>query len=122
MPIEAGRLRHRVRFESFVLTLDSNGDTMQSPETGVEIGEWVLAYEAWAAVEPLSAREFIASQSVQSKVVARIIMRQRPDIDPAMRIVFRGKVYNIEGVIPDQSSGLEYLTLPVSYGVNLSGQ
>lgn len=35
-----------------------------------------------------------------------------------MRITHRGKVYNIAGVLPDNMSGLEYITLPVSEGVN----
>ena len=36
-----------------------------------------------------------------------------------MRIVHRGKYYNIHGVIPDAESGIEHLTLAVGEGVNL---
>jgi hypothetical protein len=32
--------------------------------------------------------------------------------------VHAGKVYNIAGVLPDNVSGQEYITLPVSEGVN----
>ena len=34
-----------------------------------------------------------------------------------MRILHRGKIYNIEGVLPDDESGLQWLTLPYSEGV-----
>lgn len=121
MSIPAGRLRHRIRLEELVNLLDSNGDAAQDDETGEVLTEWVLVSQLWAAIEPLSAREFIASQSTQSKVSARIIIRHRA-INAANRIVHNGKVYNIEGVLTDKDSGLEYITLPVSEGVSDSGQ
>ena len=34
-----------------------------------------------------------------------------------MRIVFRGRLFNIEGVLSDPVSGLEYMTLPCSEGL-----
>ncbi|KPB96501.1 Head-tail adaptor protein [Pseudomonas syringae pv. maculicola] len=35
-----------------------------------------------------------------------------------MRALHRGRIYNIHGALPDAKSGLEYLTLPVSEGLN----
>lgn len=109
MSLSAGRLRHRVRLERFDTSNDSNGDPVQ---------EWDLVAEVWAAIEPLSAREFVASQAMQSQVTARITIRWRDDVVAAMRIVHGAKVYNIAGVLPDKESGREYLTLPVTEGVN----
>lgn len=71
----------------------------------------------WAAIEPLSAREFVQSAAGQSEVTARITIRTR-DILATDRIAYRGVVYNIRGVLPDKESGLEYITLPVGTGVN----
>ncbi|WP_348826655.1 phage head closure protein [Halomonas sp. RT37] len=105
-----GKLRHRVRLERPART--------QDPATGEMIDGWELVATLWASVEPLSAREFIAAMSTQSEVTARILIRHRDDIAPDMRIVHRGKVYNIQGVLPDPKSGLHYLTIPVSEGVN----
>jgi SPP1 family predicted phage head-tail adaptor len=110
MSLDAGLLRHRVTFQSLSRTLDSAGDTVE---------EWVDDFTVWASVEPLSAREFVASQAVQSQVTARITIRYRAGIVATQRILFRGKVYNIAGTLADKDSGLEYLTLPVSEGVNL---
>lgn len=122
MSLKAGKLRHRVRFERQVAEVDSDGDTVQKPD-GTLILEWQLVTERWAAVEPISAREFIQSATTQALVVARVTIRATPLVDytmigPTCRMVWRGDNYQIEGVLPDKDSGLEYFTLPVSRGVN----
>ena len=109
-----GKLRHRV-------TLQSRTET-QDPDTGVvTIGWGDHATDLPADIEPVSAREFIASQATQAHITTRIVIRHRDDVVPTMRVVHRGKVYNIEGVLPDKNSGLEYLTLVCSSGDNESG-
>lgn len=111
MALSAGRLRHRVRIE--------RPSYEQDPLTGEMKKDWELvADKVPAAIEPLSAREFIAAQAAQSAVTARIVIRHRPGIDATMRVLHRGRVYNIHGVLADPVSGLEYLTLPCSEGVN----
>jgi SPP1 family predicted phage head-tail adaptor len=123
MTLAAGRLRHRVRLEALTELLDSNGDVIQDMNTGEVARAWVEVREMWAAIEPLSAKEFVSSQSVQSKVVARIVVRYPFDsLDAAMRIIHGSRVYNVEGVLPDKDSGLEYVTLPCSQGVSTTGQ
>lgn len=127
MTLAAGRLRHRVLIEQYVLALDSNGDVAQDPETGETTGSWQELATVWAAIEPLSAREFLAAQATQSQVTARIVIRHRSDLDASMRLVHmvngaRGSVYNPAGFLADKDSGLEYLTIPVSAGVSTSGQ
>ena len=110
MALKAGKLRHRITIEQPGLT--------QDPVTGEMIAGWtVFADKVPASVEPLSARDFIAAQSGQSEISARIVIRYRPGVLPTMRIIHRGKVYGIKGVLPDADSGLEYLTIPVSEGV-----
>jgi SPP1 family predicted phage head-tail adaptor len=122
MTLSAGRLRHRVRIEALTALLDSNGDVVQDQETGEVSEVWTLLGECWASIEPLSAREFIQSQAIQSKVSARIIIRRQDYIPTAgMRVVHGVRIYNIEGVLEDKDSGLEYMTLPVSRGVNPEG-
>ncbi len=108
-----GKLRHRVRIE--------RPDLTQDPATGEMVAGWALVRSAWASVEPLSAREFIAAGANQSQLSARITMRHKGDITPDMRIIHRGHEYNIEGVLPDPKSGLHYVTIPVSEGVTDGG-
>lgn len=109
MSLEAGRLRHRVSIERIVRT--------QDPDTGAITEYWVEIARVWAAIEPLSAREFVQSAAGQSEVTGRITIRSR-DILATDRITRPGIVYNIRGVLPDKDSGLEYITLPVGTGVN----
>lgn len=85
---------------------------------GGVVTAWQTVATVWAAIEPLSAREFLAGQQVNSQVVARVTIRKPARIEASMRIRHRGEIYNIEGVLADPDSGLEYVTLPVSKGVN----
>jgi SPP1 family predicted phage head-tail adaptor len=108
--MQAGKLRHRVTIESLVETQDGT--------TGAISRAWSTVATVWAAIEPLSGREFIAAQGAQAEVVARILIRYRDDVVAKMRVVFGSKVYNIRAVLPDKESGTEHLTLMVSEGVN----
>lgn len=109
--MRAGKLRHRI-------TIQQPG-LYQDPQTGEMISGWATVWDKVpASVEPLSAREFIAAQAGQSEVTARIVIRYREGVLPTMRILHRGTVYNIQGVLADADSGREYITMPVSAGVN----
>lgn len=123
MSIQAGRLRHRVRIEEKRYLLDSNGDVWQDPQTGATRQEWTLVDEVWAAIEPMSAREFVQSQAMQSQVTTRIVIRYRDGMHAAMRLVHvrTGRpdvVYNPAAFLADKDSGLDYLTAPCAQGVN----
>lgn len=123
MSIEAGRLRHRVRIEELTYLRDSNGEVIQDPNTGETRQEWTEVATVWAAIEPLSAREFIQSQAIQSQVTTRIVIRYRDGLHAAMRLVHvrTGRpdvVYNPAAFLADKDSGLDYLTVPCSQGVN----
>ncbi len=108
--ISAGRLRHKV--------LIQNQSISQDPDTGAEVVAWSDHATVWAEVAPLSVREFVAAQAVNSEVTTRITIRQRDGVSDKSRIIHRGQVYNVHGVLADPVSGLEYLTLPCSEGVN----
>ena len=108
--MQAGKLRHRIEIQQRA--------DVQDATTGEVVPKWSNFADVWASVEPLSAREFVAAQEMQSKVMARITIRYREGLDPSMRILHRGTVYNIEGRLADNKSGLEYITIPCSAGVN----
>jgi SPP1 family predicted phage head-tail adaptor len=116
MSLAAGKLRHRIRIERQVVSRDADGVQQITWEP-------VHADTLAAAIEPLSAREFQAAGAAQSQVTARITVRYRPGLAASMRAVHvrdgaDGAIYNIQGVLADRDSGLEYLTLPVSEGTN----
>jgi SPP1 family predicted phage head-tail adaptor len=116
--MDAGKLRHRVALQYQAQSQDA--------DTGEITVSWQTLATVWAAIEPLSTREFIQSQAVQSEVTTRITIRKRNDVTAACRAVHMvngvaGKVYNILGALADPVSGLEYQTLPCSEGVNQGG-
>lgn len=108
--MRTGKLRHRVTIQKPVQTQDTT--------TGELVQGWDDVATVWASVEPLSVRDFMAAQAAQSQVSARIAIRHRGDLSPNMRITYRGKVYKIEGLLTDDHSGKEWLTIPVSEGVS----
>jgi SPP1 family predicted phage head-tail adaptor len=105
--LDAGKLRHRVTIQRLLRYIDTAGDTVEG---------WVEFATVWAAVEPLSAREFIGSQAMQSQISLRVTIRYLDGVAATMRLLHGSRVYVIEGVLPDKESGMEYLTLPCSQG------
>ena len=110
MPLYPGKLRHRVTIEK--------PDTVQDPTTGEMVPGWAAVATVWAQKRASSAREFKQSQAGQSEISGEFVIRYRSDLDATIRIVHMGKIYNIEGVLEDNESGQEWLTLPYSEGVN----
>lgn len=109
--LDAGKLRHRVSLEQRVET--------QDPVTGEVSTSWELVSLLWANVRPKSAKQLLEAKSLQSVATVDVTIRYRSDlVDSSMRFLHRGKVLNIEGGIPDHISGLEWLTVPCSEGLN----
>ena len=114
MSLAAGKLRHKLALQSRT--------SIQDATTGETVQLWATVAEVFGAIEPLSAREFIQSGTTQVQVVARITIRARSDINNTWRVVHlrTGKVYEVEGVLADKDSGVEYQTLPVSAGASVA--
>ena len=116
MALQAGKLRHRITIQQL---MQGGYDPMTGDESNPD---WEDVATVWAAIEPLSVREFIESKSKQVEVTARITIRYRAGLTADMRIVHKGLVYNPQGFLTDKVSGIEYITIPVSGGVSISGQ
>lgn len=108
--MRAGTLRHTVQLQRKSFTQDA--------VTGEMVVEWVTFKEVSAAIEPLSAREFLQSRTEQSSTTARIVIRYLPGLTADMRILHGSTIYNPQGFLADKKSGREYLTIPCSEGVN----
>ena len=107
--VGAGDLRHYIEIQVPQIS--------QDPVTGEMQKTWVAVANVWAQIVPMSAREFIASAAEQSEVRGRVVIRYRDDIDATMRVAYRGKNYTIFGVMEDDVSMREHLTLMVGQGV-----
>lgn len=124
--LRAGKLRHRVDIEQRAPLLDTSGQPVVSA-TGDPEREWApWASNVPAEIVPISAKEFVAGQGIVGQVTARIVIRWRDGLDPTMRIRHRvGEgtavtydIYNIAGLLVDPSTGRDYITIPVTRGVN----
>ena len=107
----SGGLRHRVDIQQRTETQDTT--------TGESVTTWTTLWpKVPAKIEPLSVKEFLQSKTDQASVSARVTIRYRSGMDASMRIVHNSKIYNPAGFLADRKSGLEYLTMACSEGVN----
>jgi len=88
--MRAGDLRHRVTIQQAVESQNDFGEVITT---------WQNYKTVWAAIKPLTGREYFASQQVNAEVSVQIQMRYIPGITPKMRIVEGSKVYEIEAVM-----------------------
>ena len=106
--MRAGTLRHKVAIEQRSVTTDTYGG---------EVVTWLPFTTAWADIQPLSGREMIAAQAVQSEITSKVIMRYIPGVLPSMRVVFEGRYYDIQSVI-DWGMRHQELNLMCSEGLS----
>ncbi|CCW31115.1 putative head-tail adaptor [Xenorhabdus nematophila F1] len=95
-----GRLRHRIDIQGI--------RTRRSPSGGV-VNERYTVATVWAEAKFISGRELVAARAVLSESIVRFWIRYRPDIDTTMAIIFRGKTYAIQAVMPDNKLTLSEL-------------
>ena len=103
----APKLRHRI--------------TLQKQERVLSGGEYTLDWidflvDEPAAVEPLSGKQWVASQATQNSVDTRITIRWRDGIKASMRVIHGSDVYDVKVPLPD-TSDRRWLTLMCTRGV-----
>jgi SPP1 family predicted phage head-tail adaptor len=100
--MRAGLLRQRVTLQARAVTRDA---------TGAEVETWAdFAPNVPAAVEPLSGREFWASQSVTSSAVVKVTLRHLDGVTVTHRVWWQGKAWNLRSVA-DPTGRREVLVL-----------
>ena len=88
--MDAGRLDKRIIIERLEATED---------EIGQPVEAWIPTFNVWAAIEPLTGREYLAAMAVQAERTVRIRIRYLPGIVSTMRVVYQGRVFAIQSVI-----------------------
>lgn len=118
---ERGKLRHRINIEQKLEQLDSSGHVVQNQGTGEIQFEWALVGKVWAAKLPLSARERLLAEQINSSVNTRFVIAyqdQFAGINVAnYRINHNGVFYNLVAPFEDQDSGREWLTIMAIRGL-----
>lgn len=98
------KLRHRVKLHRKI--------SSRSPTGAVKVAQWEHVLTLWAEFTPMSVKDVINAQAVQTNITARAKIRYRTDVDSAMRLEHAGRMYEIVGEpLADNASGREYLTL-----------
>lgn len=104
--MKASKLRQKIIIQ--------NSITIKSP-TGASRKEWSNLFSIFCSFEPLSVKDILSAQATSSKITARAMVRKREGIKSSMRVIHKGKIYQIEGSpLVDPYSGNEYMTLMLS--------
>jgi len=88
--MRAGELRHQIEIQRYTETTNDFGETLK---------QWTTIYTVKASVSPISAREFFASEKVNTEVTHKVFMRYVSGLTPADRILFNDRIFNIKSII-----------------------
>ena len=104
--MDPGKLRHRV--------------TIQQPFEATAGGETAITWSdvetgVWAAIEPISSREYFLASQVRADITHRVTVRYRPGIKANWRIVWRDggteRILNLLGPPIDREERHAWLEL-----------
>ena len=95
--MRAGRLRHRVQIQSGTETADAVGQPVTT---------WATTRTVWAAIEPLTGREFQEAQRTDSDITHTVTIRGNIAADVEKRLLFGTRVLNIESVLDKDERGI----------------
>lgn len=87
----AARMRQRITIQQATETPDTAGGTVRS---------WGDVAVVWAEVLPLSGGriERLFAEQLQAEVTHRMMIRYRGGLDPAMRVLYAGRTFNIRSI------------------------
>jgi len=100
--MKAGDLRHRVTIQKRALVANSMNElvpTFSDLET------------VWAAVEPLSGREFFQAKQANSEVAGKVRIRYMDGILPTMRVKFGNRNLLIDSIIAPKENRRELILM-----------
>ena len=88
----AGRYRHRITLQNATITRDEYGGVIRT---------WRDLDTVWAAVDTLKGDEYFTARTLRNAVSYRVTLRYRSDLTPHHRLLFEGRTFDIEAVLPD---------------------
>lgn len=106
--ISAGNLDQRITVQNKTVAKNSIGE---------EISTWGDLITVWAEVIPLRGNAFFTANQQQHAVDVRFRIRERTGIAENMRIIWRGKSYDITSIIPGTAKYKGTLELVAVNGV-----
>ena len=108
--MDFSKLRHRITFQK-------PGGTAKNG-MGEDVPVYTDFATVWAAVEPLTGREYTESQKIRAETTYRVTVRYLAGITPNMRIVHHDKTLNIASVLNVDERNIELQIVAVDGEVN----
>lgn len=81
-----GKLRHKGTIENLVKSQDASGGPIEN---------WSKFKDVWCDIKPLNGNEKYVSSEKHSTATHQIIMRYVQGVNPKMRLVSRGRTFEI---------------------------
>lgn len=111
--LRSGSLNRRISIQQRSTTNNTFGEQSTT---------WSTVATVWGEISPLSARELMAAQAVQSEVSHQITVRYQaifanPKTVAGMRAVYNGRIFNIHGSM-NQDERNRVVVLSASEGLN----
>ena len=91
--MDTGSLNKRIQIEKRGQEQDAAGQ----PVAG-----WVPHVKLWANIRHVNGVQTIKAGAPTTVLQASMRIRYRTDVDESMRVIFKGKVYEIKAAIPDE--------------------
>ena len=101
-----GDMRHKLQFQTQTSTEDANGFIVTA---------WTTAFTVWGAARDVGGREFFEAAAQHMENITTFTIRSRAGITTAMRILFRGKPYEIVQISRMQYRG-DYMQIKARLG------
>lgn len=89
-PYKPALMKHRVTLQERSLTEDGQGGYTE---------EWEDVASLWAHVTPLKGYERMQAMQLASPITHKVLIRYRAGLTTSMRLVFDGRVFEIEEAI-----------------------
>lgn len=84
------------------LTLESQ-TTTQNSENGEKTSVWTLEDRVYGDIATATGRELSIANGFKATTNSVITIRYRADVNSTWRVTYRGRVFNIDGVVdPDE--------------------
>lgn len=96
--MRAGPMRHRITLQQRSLTADSFGQPLET---------WSDVTTAWAEIRPLRSKEAELAKQVYPTATHKVFMRYVAAVGSDWRVVFKGRVFNINEVLNVNAIGRE---------------
>ena len=95
--INAGELNKLVTIQGKTVAQDSFGE---------EVVTWTKIADVWASINPVSYRELLEAQQVQSEISHRIVIRYRDGIKPYHQIIYGNSTYEILNIFNPNTANI----------------